>query len=111
MYFAGASELDLSGSGTLTLTAPADGEQQGVLMNEASGLPGSEVFIHHSPNSFLRGLIHLPSRNFNVRGSANAVADEVSMIVNRLSTHGSSTWTFKPAPASAAEVGVPTLRS
>jgi hypothetical protein len=111
IYFASASDLDLGGSGDVRLTAPSSGSYRGVLFHEAAGLRPSEVNLQRGRGGFLRGVILLPSRNFSVGGSGSATVDEVTMLINRLSTGGSGTWTFMPAPSSVADAGVPILRS
>jgi hypothetical protein len=111
IYFASASVLDLGGSGDVRLTAPSSGSYRGVLFHEAAGLPLSEVSLQRSRGGFLRGVILLPSRNLSIGGSGDATIDEVTMLINRLSTGGSGTWTFKPAPSSVADAGFPVLRS
>jgi hypothetical protein len=110
LYFPQASNLNLGG-GTVTLTAPTAGTYKGVLFHEVAGLTPTNVSLHRSSGAVLRGLINLPSRNFTVSGSSSAVMDEVNMIVNRLSTHGSGTWTFKAGPVSTFQVGTPYLAS
>ena len=111
LYFAENSTLNLSGSGVLSLYAPTSGKYKGVLFHEADGLLQTNVPLKRANGAVLRGLINLPSRNFTVDGSGSAVMDEVNMVVNRLTTNGNGSWTFKAAPVSTFQVGVPYLAS
>jgi hypothetical protein len=111
LYFVQNGEINLSGSGQLNLSPMTSGAYRGVLFHESDGLAQSNVSLKRADGAVLRGLINLPSRNFTVDGSGSAVMDEVNMLVNRLTTNGNGSWTFKAAPSSAFQVGVPYLKS
>jgi hypothetical protein len=112
LFMREASSLNLSGSGRLTLTAmTAPGAFRGVLFHETPGLPVSNISLHRADGAVLRGLINLPSRNFNVSGSGSAILDEVNMVANKLTTSGNGRWSFRAAPPSSFQRGVVYLKS
>lgn len=111
-HFADSTGFTVMTSGAIDLRAPTSGARQGVLFNEAPGLPKTSITIMRSSPVFLKGLVYLPSRNLTLSGGSTTTADEVSLVVNTLTLSGAGTWTFKPAPVSAADAaGAPYLTS
>lgn len=62
VFFADASKPVFNSGVSLALSAPTSGRREGVLMDEAPGLPPSTLTFDDSRRFELDGLLHLPSR-------------------------------------------------
>jgi hypothetical protein len=109
-FFEDASLLVLSGNG-VNLTAPTSGAYKGVLFHERPGVSTvTDVSLKRTNGAYMRGLINMPSRNFEVDGSGSAIIDDVTMVVRQLRTGGSGAWRFNTAPVSNFDAGAPYLK-
>ena len=74
-FFADASKPVFQSGVAVQFSAPADGPRAGVLMDEAAGLPPSDLAFNAARRFRLDGLVHLPSRRATFNSASRLESD------------------------------------
>lgn len=95
-YFADSSRIQFNHAVSATLSAPASGTYDGILMYEADGLAESPFVLDDSKGFEATGLIYLPSRNMTFNGGSSLTNREMTLVANTLILD-QTIWSLQPA--------------
>jgi hypothetical protein len=94
IYFPDAnSKIQFNGDVTLNLSAPATGDNAGLLFFEPTGLSKSSLVFNSTDKSVIEGMMYLPSRNVTFNSASNITAHKVMLVYNTMILNASG-WTF-----------------
>lgn len=86
----GYAQLDLTGSGNLTLSPPTSGTYKGITFFQSRNAPAGTNKITGSAGANITGAIYLPNQSLSFRGSSSSNAPCTMLVVNKVAFQGST---------------------